>query len=72
MEYQKLYFDCLREAEALLKSRGRFEELLDLSTRACSIYPYEEFYLGQIDCLMSMERFKEAMDVYEKATFLLF
>ena len=22
MEYQKLYFDCLREAEALLKSRG--------------------------------------------------
>ena len=25
MEYQKLYFDCLREAEALLKSRGRFE-----------------------------------------------
>lgn len=72
MEYQKLYFDCLREAEALLKSRGRFEELLDLSTRACSIYPYEEFYLGQIDCLMSLERFKEAMDVYEKATSFYF
>lgn len=72
MDYQKLYFDCLREAEELLKNRGRFEELLELGARACRIYPYEEFYLIQIDCLMSLGRFKEAMDVYEKATFFYF
>lgn len=72
MDYQKLYFDCLREAEELLKNRGRFEELLELGARACRIYSYEEFYLIQIDCLMSLGRFKEAMDVYEKATFFYF
>lgn len=72
MDYQKLYFDCLREAEELLKSRGRYEELLELGAHACRIYPYEEFYLIQIDCLMALGRFKEAMDVYENATSFYF
>lgn len=72
MDYQKLYFDCLREAEELLKSRGRYEELLELGAQACRIYPYEEFYLIQIDCLMALGRFKEAMDVYENATSFYF
>lgn len=72
MDYQKLYFDCLREAEELLKSRGRYEELLELGAQACRIYPYEEFYLIQIDCLMVLGRFKEAMDVYENATSFYF
>lgn len=71
-DYQKKYFACLKEAETILSKQNRYEELLELSTKACRLYPYEEFYLLQIDCLMTLGRFKEAMDVYEKATTFYF
>nr|WP_308626861.1 bacterial transcriptional activator domain-containing protein [uncultured Eisenbergiella sp.] len=71
-DYQKKYFACLKEAETILTKQNRYEELLELSTKACRLYPYEEFYLLQIDCLMTLGRFKEAMDVYEKATTFYF
>ena len=71
-DYQKKYFECLKEAEIILLKQDRHEELLELSEQACRYYPYEEFYLLQIDCLMSLGRFKEAMEVYEKATTFYF
>ena len=66
------YFECLKEAEIILLKQDRHEELLELSEQACRYFPYEEFYLLQIDCLMSLGRFKEAMEVYEKSNYLLF
>ncbi len=66
------YFDCLREACRLLKKKGRYEEVLGLCGRAIELYPFEEWQLVQIDCLLAMNRYKEALKVYEDSTTLFF
>ena len=71
-KYQKLYVDCINEAAVLLKDRGQFGELLELSSQASSIYYFEEYYLMQIDCLMALGRYKEAMEIYETAASFYF
>lgn len=71
-KYQKLYVDCINEAAVLLKERGQFGELLELSSQASSIYYFEEYYLMQIDCLMALGRYKEAMEIYETAASFYF
>ena len=70
--WQKKYMKCVRDAQELLAPRERYEELLAISKKACSIYPYEEYYLMQIDCLMALENYKEAMEVYDRATTFYF
>lgn len=71
-KYQKLYVDCVNEASALLRERQEYEELLELSAQACGIYFFEEYYLMQIDCLMALGRYKEAMEIYETAAAFYF
>ena len=66
------YFNCLREVCKLLKEQGRYEDMLELCSRAIDIYPFEEWQLVQIDCLLVMNRYKEALKVYEDATTLFF
>lgn len=46
--------------------------MLELCSRAIDIYPFEEWQLVQIDCLLAMNRYKEALKVYEDATTLFF
>lgn len=72
VRYQELYFSCLRKACSLMKARGQYEEMLELCTRAAQIYPFEEWQLLQIDCLMALKRYKEAMDIYEYAANMMF
>ena len=64
--------DCINEASALLRERQEYEELLELSAQACGIYFFEEYYLMQIDCLMALGRYKEAMEIYETAAAFYF
>lgn len=72
IHYQELYFTCLREACAQMKERREYEDMLEICTLATSIYPFEEWQILQIDCLMAMNRYKEALKAYEKATVLFF
>lgn len=48
-----------------------YEETLRIATSASVIYPFEDWQLWQIDSLMAMSRYQEAMEVYEKATKLV-
>ena len=66
--YQKQYFSFLSELCTILKKQGEIEKILELCTRASEIHPYDEWQAVQIDCLMSMNRYREALKVYEKAT----
>lgn len=66
--YQKLYFDYLTDLCGILKRQGETEKLLELCTIASQLHPYDEWQAVQIDCLMSMHRYKEALKVYEEAT----
>lgn len=72
VKYQKLYFTCLKEACARMQVAGEYAEMLQLCTAATAIYPFEEWQALQIDCLMAMHHYKEAMKVYEDATDMLF
>lgn len=67
MRYQELYFRCLRLAYDLMKENREYNELLELCSAACELYPYEECQIMKIDCLIAMKRFKDAMQVYDEA-----
>lgn len=64
--YQNWYFKCLKQLCGILKQEGNYEEMLKLCTAASQIHPYDQWQAIQIDCLMSMNRYKEAMKIYEK------
>lgn len=69
--YQKWYSDCLQELSAVLRQEGRYEQLLELVEKASQIHPYDEWQTVQIECLMALNRHKEAMKVYEEASDIL-
>lgn len=62
------YFYCMNEACRELMSRERYEELVELAHAAAEIYPFEEWQKWEIDGLIALARFKEAMEVYERTT----
>lgn len=71
-QFRERYFWALGEAEKALKERKRYLELLELCNDAIGMYPFEEWQAVKIDCLMAMNRFREAMDVYEATTKMYF
>lgn len=66
--YQKWYFTCLNRRCAFLREQGRYETMLELCTTASHLHPYDEWQAVQIECLMALDRYKEALEVYEEAT----
>lgn len=65
--YQKQYFSCLSRLCGRLKEMGGYQEMLELCTVASQIHPYDEWQAVQIDCLVAMNRYKDALKVYEDA-----
>lgn len=66
--YQKWYFDCLKQLCEILKEQGDYEEMLELCTAASQMHPYDGWQAVEIECLMAMNRYKEALRIYEDAT----
>lgn len=71
-DYQRLYFECLEELCQLLKEREEYEEMLPLCVRASEMYPFDEWQVWQMDCLVSLGRSKEAIALYEKTAAMYF
>lgn len=63
--FQNLYTQCMRSRLRLLKTEKNYEGMLEAASRAARLYPYEEWYIGWMDALMGMERWKEAFQVSE-------
>lgn len=70
--YQKWYFDCLNQLCIRLKEQEEYETLLHLCTAASQFHPYDEWQAVQIECLMALNRRKEAEKVYEAAAELFY
>ncbi|MCI9594300.1 MAG: hypothetical protein HFG51_09180 [Lachnospiraceae bacterium] len=66
--YQKWYSTCLQGLCKILREEEDYELLLKLSTQASQIHPYDEWQVVQMDCLMALNRRKEAEKVYEEAS----
>ena len=61
------YFSCVRTLAELLSKRNEWEALLELATRTAALYHMEEWQCLRIDCLMALERYNEAKQVYDQA-----
>lgn len=70
--YQKWYNRCLEQLSRILKRDGEYDTLLELSTAASRIHPYDEWQKVQIECLIVMNRHKEALRIYEEASELFY
>lgn len=70
--YQKWYSTCLQGLCAMLKEEENYELLLQLSTAASQIHPYDEWQAIQIDCLMALNRCREAEKIYGEASELYY
>ena len=65
---EELYLQCLRILLPALRQENRLEELLELAGRAAALLPdEEEWTLCQLDCLISLGRCEEAMQIYQQA-----
>lgn len=70
--YQKWYFTCLDKLCVRLKEQKKYETLLHLAEVASQLHPYDEWQVVQIDCLMALNRRREAEKVYEEAEELFY
>lgn len=69
--YRELYFNCVKELCQTLTAQEKFEEVHQLARAAADIYPFDEWQLWEIDSLISMARYKDAMEAYERTTKLM-
>ncbi len=70
--YKNIYFSCLKQCCEIMQEKKDYEELLYLCEKAVKLYPFEEWQLVQIDCLLALHRYKEALQVYEDAASMIF
>lgn len=66
--YRQQYFYCLDELCSELTVRERYEELVKITRTASEIYPFEDWQIHEIDALIALDRYKDAMEVYERTT----
>lgn len=62
------YVQCLRQLCVLLEEKQCYQEIVELCIAAEAIYPYDEWQLTKIDALMAMQRYDEALVVYQEFT----
>ena len=67
-----LYVRCLTILYGLLEKKGEYEEMLALTSRAAELYPFDDWQTMKIDCLIALNRYKDALKLYEKTTTLFF
>lgn len=64
--FQELYFQCMRKLIELLKQQESNGKLLLLCEKIAEMYPYEEWQLAKLDCLINMKEYKEALKYYDE------
>lgn len=72
VKYKKLYGYALSNVCEYMKKRREYETILELTTIASEIYPFDEWQAVKIDALMSLNRYKEAMQFYEETSKMFF
>lgn len=64
--FQELYFECMRALTELLRQQGNSEKLLRCCDKVVGMYPYEEWQLAKLDCLIDRKDYKEALRYYDE------
>ncbi len=72
MEYQEKYSIALQYVCDRLREAREYEAVLELCNEAIRMYPFAEWQSVKIDCLISLNRLKEAMAEYESTSRMFF
>lgn len=62
---KKMYEECVRRLGALLKTQREYQRMFKVYTAAAELYPFDEWQIGQVESLMQMERYEEALYIYK-------
>lgn len=65
VEYKKVYEKALKKVCDYQKVQKEYQKVLELSKTASEIYPFDEWQSVMMDALVSMNRYKEAIQIYE-------
>lgn len=68
--FQELYFQCMRKLMELLKQQESNGKLLRCCEKIADLYPYEEWQLAKLDCMIDMKEYKEALGYYDEVVTL--
>lgn len=63
---QELYFQCMRKLMELLRRQESNGKLLGCCEKMADLYPYDEWQLAKLDCLIEMKEYKEALAYYDE------
>ena len=72
VQYKKMYGQALVSVCEYLKKNREYEKMLELSSAASEMYPFDEWQSIKIDALMCMNRYKEAYQFYEETAKMFF
>ncbi len=61
---KKLYYSCIEQLCQFLDRRREYRKLLDVYRKVTEIYPYEEWQVREVECLIRMGNYKEAYELY--------
>lgn len=70
--YRNIYFKLLQDFTVNMKKQGRYDKLLAYVTTASNLYPFEDWQVEQMDCLIALNRLEEAVKLYEKTSEMFF
>lgn len=72
VQYKKKYTYALEEICDYMIKQREYETVLKLCDTASELYPFDEWQSVQVDCLMALNRYKEAIQIYEDTAKLFF
>jgi len=71
VRYKKLYEDALREVCEYRMKQKEYDTVLKLTDTACEIYPLDEWQSVKLECYIAMNRYQDAIKVYESTAKML-
>lgn len=66
--FKKLYEWLVLKLAGWHERREEYQEELRILQKAAKIYPYEDWQVKEIDCLLLMKEYKQAYDVYQETS----
>jgi len=69
---KKSYISCLQELLDAYRQLREYDKMFQFSQAAAKMYPYDEWQAYQIDALIAMNRYDDAMVLYDQTVSLYF
>jgi len=72
VQLKKAYIACLQEFLEECRQRREYDRMFQFALAASKMYPYDEWQAYQIDALIALNRYDDAMELYDKTVSLYF